>query len=140
VSEVFVDTSALYAVFAPSDAKHREAVAILRDFSRRRVALVTTDFVLLESYVLVHARTGSIGLLRYRSALERSAWLRQVTPSAEHQAQAWRLIAERPDKDYSFVDAVSFVVMRALGTEQAFTFDAHFSQEGFSAAKAPRGR
>ena len=35
------------------------------------------------------------------------------------------------DKDWSLVDAVSFVIMRQLGLREAFTSDHHFSQAGF---------
>ena len=84
----------------------------------------------------MHARTGRAGLLAFRAALAKSEWLRLVTLSQEHEARAWRLLEERSDKDYSFVDAASFVVMRALGVEKAFSFDLHFEQEGFQRVEA----
>ncbi len=137
---VFIDTSALYALFAPADARHREAVAILRRLVKERASLVTTEMVLLESYVLVHARTGRAGLLGFHAAVAPSAWLRRMAPLAEHEGKAWELLEQRTDKDYSFVDAVSFVVMRALGLRDAFSFDVHFAQEGFElvGGTAPR--
>jgi predicted nucleic acid-binding protein len=127
----FIDTSALYALFLEADSKHRDAVAILRELNRERESLVTTDLVLFESYILVHARTGRTGLLAFRDVIRRSAWLQRVVTRSEHESAAWELLEQRPDKDYSFVDAASFVVMRALGVERAFAFDAHFAQEGF---------
>lgn len=78
---VFVDTSALYALYASSDACHSDAAAILRRLAKEGAPLVTTDMVLLESYILVHARTGSAGLLRFRSSVEPSGWLRRLAPS-----------------------------------------------------------
>jgi uncharacterized protein len=131
MNAVFVDTSSLYALFSTSDGKHREAAKILRELRRDRSPLMTTDIVLVESYVLVHARGGLGALLEFRGALDRSTWLEIVTPSFDQQAEAWMFLERRADKNYSFVDAVSFVVMRALGIRQAFSFDAHFSQEGF---------
>ena len=131
MSAVFVDTSALYALFVPVDTKHREASKILLALGREKTPLVTTDLVLLESYVLVHARTGRIGLLRFRDIIAKTPWLECIVTTPGHQTQAWRLLEHRSDKEYSFVDAVSFVVMRVLGVERAFSFDAHFSQEGF---------
>lgn len=35
------------------------------------------------------------------------------------------------DRNLSLVDCVSFKVMRNLGIETAFTFDRHFSEQGF---------
>ena len=131
MSAVFVDTSALYALFVPVDTKHRAASATLRELSRERTPLLTTDLVLLESYILVHARMGRAGLLRFRDIISRTPWLECIATTPEHQAEAWRLIEHRSDKNYSLVDAASFVVMRILGVERAFTFDADFSREGF---------
>lgn len=131
MSAVFVDTSALYALFVRVDTKHRAASETLLELSRERTPLLTTDLVLLESYILVHARTGRAGLLRFRDIIARTPWLECIVTTPEHQAEAWRLIEQRSDKNYSFVDAASFVVMRLLGLDRAFTFDADFSREGF---------
>ena len=37
----------------------------------------------------------------------------------------------RPDKTYSLCDAISFVLMRRQGIQEALTTDRHFEQEGF---------
>lgn len=44
---------------------------------------------------------------------------------------AWALLEARLDKEWSLVDASSFVVMQHLGIAQALTTDHHFSQAGF---------
>jgi uncharacterized protein len=131
MNAVFVDTSALYALFVPVDTKHSAASTTLVDLGRERTPLLTTDLVLFESYILVHARMGRVGLLRFRDIVARSPWLECIVTTPEHHAQAWRLIEQRSDKEYSFVDATSFMLMRDLGVERAFTFDADFSREGF---------
>lgn len=41
------------------------------------------------------------------------------------------LLEARPDKTYSLCDAVSFVLMRERGINEAITTDKHFVQEGF---------
>lgn len=65
-----------------------------------------------------------------------------ATPGAVRRQvkAAWHLIEARTDKNYSLVDATSFLVMRALGIRRAFTFDAHFSQERFDVIAAPKRR
>lgn len=132
MEDVFVDTSALYALFAARDRNHAAARAVLGELREMRASLVTSDLVLFESYALVHARTGSAGLLRFRAAVGRSRWLRSVDAPPAVVGDAWALIESRVERGYSFVDATSFVLMRLLGTNRAFTFDAHFGQEGFA--------
>ena len=42
------------------------------------------------------------------------------------------LYAERPDKDWSLTDCISFVVMREMDISEALTGDRHFEQAGFT--------
>jgi predicted nucleic acid-binding protein len=48
-----------------------------------------------------------------------------------HSAVA--LFRRHDDKDWSFTDCVSFVLMRELKIEESFTTDRHFRQAGFKA-------
>jgi predicted nucleic acid-binding protein len=41
------------------------------------------------------------------------------------------LFRNRPDKNWSFTDCTSFVVMEEYQMEVAFTLDKHFRQAGF---------
>ncbi|MFM8410690.1 MAG: type II toxin-antitoxin system VapC family toxin [Alphaproteobacteria bacterium] len=138
--EIFVDTSALYALFAARDRNHATARAALDRMRQSQASLVTSDVVLLETHVLVHARTGSAGLLRFRSVVGRSRWLRTVEVSPPVAQEAWSLVEARVDNGYSFVDATSFVLMRLLGIDEAFSFDDHFRQEGFVMLPGKRNR
>lgn len=45
--------------------------------------------------------------------------------------EAWALLKARPDKEWSLVDAASFVVMRQYGMTEAITTDHHVDQAGF---------
>lgn len=128
---IFIDTSAFYAIFARSDENHAAAAALLVALQRERTQLVTSSFVLLESFILVHARTGTEGLLRFRSGVAGSRWLRTVTVEDAQEKRAWALLREQTDQDYSLVDTTSFVVMADLSVSRAFTFDGHFRIAGF---------
>lgn len=141
----FVDTSALYACFSKHDHFHRAAARMLAQLRDERAALITSGHVLLEAYVLVHSRTGRAGLVRFRDAIARSRWLTTLAVAAAQEAEAWRTIESHADKEWSFVDATSFVLMRAAGITRAFAFDAHFEQAGFemlpgAEAAGPRKR
>jgi uncharacterized protein len=45
--------------------------------------------------------------------------------------RALDLLVARQDKTYSLCDAVSFILMRDRGIQEALTTDHHFEQEGF---------
>lgn len=44
------------------------------------------------------------------------------------------------DKDFSFTDCTSFVIMRDIRLTHAITTDRHFRQMGFEVLPASRGR
>ncbi|WP_286186696.1 hypothetical protein [Geitlerinema sp. P-1104] len=44
---------------------------------------------------------------------------------------AWELLKKRLDKNWSLVDATSFIIMQQLEITNALTSDHHFDQAGF---------
>jgi predicted nucleic acid-binding protein len=47
--------------------------------------------------------------------------------------EAFRLYRDRPDKQWSLCDCISFVVMQSRGLREALSADEHFQQAGFRA-------
>ena len=45
--------------------------------------------------------------------------------------KTWQFLADRLDKQWSLVDAVSFILMQERGMTEALTADRHFEQAGF---------
>ncbi len=52
-----------------------------------------------------------------------------VSEELEDQALQW--LRRHDEREYSFVDATSFVLMRARRAREAFAFDGDFSAAGF---------
>jgi predicted nucleic acid-binding protein len=57
-----------------------------------------------------------------------------VRSSDEERAK--QIIYRYHDKDFSFTDAISFIVMDRLGLKLTFTFDRHFAQYGLTVLSA----
>lgn len=55
----------------------------------------------------------------------------------ELHEMALDLLTERPDKDWSLCDAVSFILMRDWEIQDALTTDHHFEQAGFRRLLVP---
>jgi predicted nucleic acid-binding protein len=55
-----------------------------------------------------------------------------IPPSQRLFEDGLRLFAERPDKEWSLTDCVSFLVMKRHGLTDALTADRHFSQAGYN--------
>lgn len=129
MSPTFVDTSAIYALLVATDAFHARARDAFAGLRARDERLLTTSYVLVESYALLQRRVGLRAVTAFR---ERFAPLLEVTwVGAELHEQALDELARRGSPAVSLVDAVSFAAMRDFGSDAAFTFDGHFADEGF---------
>jgi uncharacterized protein len=132
---VFCDTSALYAVGDRNDEAHELAaqiweLLIVNDRSR----LVTTNYVLVESFSLVHKRQGLESARILRDAVEQNMEVAFVDAPLHQIAMQNCLRARR--RDVSLVDHVSFAFMRRHDVHAVFAFDKHFSQQGFTPIRA----
>lgn len=126
---VLVDSSASLALADADDDHHHQALAIERQLQRSRPRLFLTNFLIDETYTLLLTRIGYAYALRFLDRAERGTiTIIPITPADEVQAR--HLLRRYTDKEYSYTDATSFVIMQRLGIEAAFTFDQNFSQHG----------
>jgi len=130
-SEVFADTSALYALVDRRDFCHaaaKEAVGRLVRAGRR---IVTTDYVVAEAVNLANARGGHIVADRVLDLIEQSAGIRMEWLGVERFGVAKQFFRKHSDHCYSFTDCTSFVVMREEKLTDVLTTDGHFVEAGY---------
>lgn len=126
---VFVDTSALLAVLDAGDHFHPQAAATWAKLVEDDEPLVSTNYVLVETFALCQRRLGmdAVRVLDQDIApLIDVCWLDE---SLHRAALSAMLIASR--RRLSLVDCASFEVMRQKDLTRAFTFDRHFVEQGF---------
>lgn len=130
MNAVFADTSGLLALLNPKDENHARAKGAFGTLRARQASLVSTSFVLVETYALIGRRLGLDALRAFRTdfaPLIEVVWV----DDALHNA-GLDLLLDRRRRLLSLVDAISFVTMRQGHVADAFAFDPHFEQEGFS--------
>ncbi len=69
---------------------------------------------------------------RYVDTIRSTPYLEIIYVDTNLDAAAWAFLKARADKDWSLVDAVSFLVMEQRGITEALTTDHHFEQAGFT--------
>jgi uncharacterized protein len=135
VSEVFVDTWAWVALYDRHDLHHGAAVAAFRNLVQDGLLAVTTNAVLYEAITFLRYRAGhdaAMDLVRRQAAVTTRDDVLVVLRIDEALEQAAIAIFRRyGDKDFSFVDCLSFAVMQQRGIATALTGDKHFAQMGF---------
>lgn len=126
----FVDTSFWFALTHRRDQHHAAAIAALRRHAAGR--LVTSSVVRGETWTLLLRRAGRATALAFLDSLERSPRLdvRVVDESLDAAAIAW--LRSRGEREYSWVDATSFALMRRDGLTDVLAFDDDFASAGFT--------
>lgn len=126
----FVDTSAFYALLTEEDEHHDRAARWLdRIAADDGEELLTHDYVVVESVSLVHRRLGAALTRMFLEDLLPVCTVRFVDEPLHTRATSAFLagLGRRP----SFVDRVSFELMREERIRRAFAFDPDFAREGF---------
>jgi predicted nucleic acid-binding protein len=129
MSRAFVDTSALLALLNPHDAAHARARAGFERLAAGQVALLTTSYVLVESYALVARRLGAAAVRAFRESF--APLLEVVWVDEELHEAGLDLLLERKSRRLSLVDAVSFVAIRRGDVDRVFAYDDDFKRERF---------
>lgn len=128
---VLVDTAAWIALVNTRDALHSRALQTMAELRSRKVALLTTEFVLLEVANSLCTAAWRVKAVKLIDGFRSLPDLRIIPADTILLAEGWDLYRGRPDKEWSLTDCVSIVVMQKERVEQAFTSDHHFQQAGF---------
>jgi predicted nucleic acid-binding protein len=127
---VYLDASALFAVFDADDSAHLVAAQTWQQLLAAGAPLHTCSYVLVELSALLQRRlgTGAVDALgTYVLPWVSVLWIDETLHA---QAIAGLLAARRRDR--SLVDCAGFAAMRRLGLRRVFTFDQHFAEQGFA--------
>ena len=127
---VFVDTSTLYALLDRADANHKQAVSAWSSLLNRDERVFTSNYVLVESFALTQNRLGMDAVRLLQEDILPVIGIHFVDREVHRSGISAMLSAGR--RNLSFVDCVSFEIMRTLGIKTAFTFGPHFKEQGFT--------
>lgn len=128
--KVFADTYYYLALLVERDESHQLAMEVTRQFQGQ---IVTTGWVMLE---FANAVSKSRKRHYYPSLLEdlkQSSQVKIIPPDETLFDEGTDLYRQRPDKDWSLTDCISFIAMEREGITEALTGDHHFEQAGFVA-------
>ena len=128
--QILVDTAYVLALVNERDQYHDRAQELADLFEGHD--LLITDAVLLEigNALARGFKEQAIEIITYFFESEEVEIFRH---SSQVFDKAFALYKKYDDKEWSFVDCISFIVMRERGIKQALTFDRHFEQAGFVA-------
>jgi hypothetical protein len=137
---IFLDTAGWLACADAADPAHRPCCTARDAALEGGQTLVTTDFVVDETLTLLRLRLGLSAAETWWQQIDRSARLRWERVDSDRFEKARHLFFRYRDKDFSFTDCTSFVIMRETRLTHAITTDRRFRQMGFQVLPVSRGR
>jgi predicted nucleic acid-binding protein len=126
---IFVDTSVFLAVLAEGDNNNKIAAETLATLVENGEQLITTNYILVESYALIQRRMGMTAIRDFQNQILPSLTL--VWINAEEHQQATQQFLSENRRNLSFVDCSSFDIIQRSKVDKVFTFDGYFRVQGF---------
>ncbi|MGV2826670.1 type II toxin-antitoxin system VapC family toxin [Myxosarcina sp. GI1(2024)] len=112
---------------------HKLAASIYRKARDQGDKLITTNYVLSELFALF---ISPLNIPRYKAiafidSVKNRPMLKSFIINIKMDFEAWQLLSQRQDKNWSLVDCSGFVIMNHRQVTEALTTDRHFEQAGF---------
>ena len=126
---IFVDSSFWIAFGMAADNRRSEALAIFD--AHETSPLMTSNLVRGETWTFLRRRSGHAAATDFLDRIEGAPRVEVVRISRELEDEALSWLRRHDERDYSFVDATSFALMRSLLIREAFAFDGDFTAAGF---------
>ena len=131
--DLFADTSGWGNLVDSTQPYHSLAANIYRTSRQRGRQVITTNYVIVELVTLMTSplRLPRSATVAFIESLKTSPWVEIIHIDRQLDEQAWQLLRNRQDKEWSLTDCASFVMMEQRGITEALTSDHHFEQAGF---------
>ena len=124
----FADTSYWVAFHRGRETHHAAARALwLADAG----PVVTSALVLGETWTFLRRRESHAAAVQFLDLIDASPRVGVLDVDAVMVERAWQWLRRRDEREYSFVDATSFELMRSNRIREALAFDGDFTAAGF---------
>jgi predicted nucleic acid-binding protein len=134
MKHIFVDTSAWAAIADAGDSNH-EIAQMYKEEIAKSCNLLVTNYIFDELHTLMLMNLGYQDTVDFKHDIDTliETGIVEVVWVTEAIAEdAWMVFEKfNVDKEWSFTDCVSYVVIKQHKITEVFTFDRHFTQMGF---------
>ncbi|HUL38228.1 MAG TPA: PIN domain-containing protein [Thermodesulfobacteriota bacterium] len=131
LEDIFVDSSAWIALADKDDSHHKEAASGYPSIFKNRKNLITSNLVIAETYIVLLKELRHEAAIEFLERIKASPRILKICSNEDIETEAEGILAKYIDQDFSYADAVSFVIMKRQKIRKAFCFDKHFVTAGF---------
>lgn len=129
MKQVFADTFFFFALLSAHDEAHFQAVQFAEHFHGK---IVTTPWVITElADGMAKNPSQRTAFLRFLKAFRANPNFKELSCAQDLFDEGLSIYRQRPDKEWSLTDCISFAAMKQYALSEALTGDRHFEQAGF---------
>ncbi len=132
LEDIFVDSSAWIALADGDDLHHKEAALNYPFIFKNHKTLITSNLVIAETYIVLLRELGHKAAIQFLERINASPRILKICSNENDETEAEGILAKYRGQDFSYTDAVSFVIMKRQKMSKAFRFDKHFAAAGFT--------
>jgi uncharacterized protein len=126
---VFIDTSAFYALLDRDDQYHKRAKEVWINLITSNKLCATSNYIIVETFALLQSRLGMGAVRGFQEELLPVLLVNWIDAEIHNAAVSAFLAAAK--RNLSLVDCSSFEIMRRMSIKAVFAFDPHFKEQGF---------
>lgn len=130
MKKLFVDTSAFIALAKTNDQNHEKAKAFFEELPSP-IQAMTSDYVLDETLTRLRDSLGAEKAVLFVEKIFESRLYQVQFIDLKIFKTSLEKMRKYTDKNLSFTDCTSFVLMQTRNLHTAFTFDDDFRKVGF---------
>lgn len=134
---IFIDTGAFLARHLKGDQYHKKSLKLWATLEKKGLRCATSNAVLYETLTLMGRRASYSFAAERARHIYASRSLAIWYPAPEDEQAAIGYFEKFSDQKVSFVDCLSFALLKRHGVGNVFTFDRHFALAGFSLLTSP---
>ena len=128
---ILIDTGYMVAFFNKKDKHYREARETIKQIleDSPQIKFIYSDYIFDEFVTLMKKEKIFIEKIKKagENILKSNIW-KMFQIDGNIFSKTWEMIKKYDDKEWSFTDASSFVLMEELGIRYYLAYDGHFSQ------------
>ncbi len=132
LDDLFVDSSAWIALADKDDSHHKEAASSYPSIFKNHKTLLTSNLVIAETYIVLLNELGHKAAIEFLERIKASPRILKICSNENIETEAEGILGKYIDQNFSYADAVSFVIMKNQKIRKAFCFDKHFVTAGFT--------
>lgn len=111
MKRIFVDTNCWIALNNKRDQFHNTSIKLNQELLKEGCRYITTNYILDETYTGLLMKVGHYVAVDFGERIRSSHTVQLVHISESIEERAWKLFKQYSDKNFSFTDCTSFVVM-----------------------------